>query len=78
LIEAQEVEVVPGFYNLPVAHADDAHTCKVKGVAGGGYAEPTARMFCPDSAAGCGLVALGDAIFDNDLYIREGIAESDA
>jgi hypothetical protein len=76
LIETREVEVVPGFDYLPIFHADDANSGKLHRVIRGGYSERIASMLCANKAAGCGLIAFADAVFDDDLYVGKGVAES--
>src|SRR4051812_37206051 len=70
-----EVEVVPPFDELPVAHPGDAHAGELHRPLRGSEAERVATMRTAHRAPDRDLVTFDDAVLDDDLHVGKRGAE---
>src|ERR1051325_1563471 len=75
LKHAHEIEVVPGFDDLSVLDSHDGDSCELYGLVRRAQAQPFALMCAEDTAAGGDLIAFGDRVLDDHLYVGKGVAE---
>src|SRR5687767_7748238 len=76
LIHSHEIEVVPGFDDLPVTYSHNRYTGKVNPGLAGGNAQIIARVFTTHGAPSNNFIPFRDHILDDYLNVGKGSAKS--